>query len=829
MAFESLRLVNLGTSCFINAGIQALLAAPQLPESIQRGASAAERALRNVIALAGSSPTAFVPRALTELYYHNRQEDCSEFVLGLLHACGSCHGIFAGQEQPRLRCRHCGYSRTLPAERFLSLQLPLMTERRIRSVQEALDAYVTAEYIQEGIDDWCCLSDECFDAGVVMDAPIHQTQISNWSEALMLCLKRWDSTHGLLDHEVYCNGTVTAAGQTYRLQALVTHIGDNAMAGHYVSYRACRDGFRKFDDNHITPSTRNDGYFVTLPGEKVYMLVYTKASSDSDDSDSDVIVVRDTDQQAAETSSSQQKRKQPETSGDGDKQRPKRLQNFCNYAAEDRRQIAEVLRKSVTLQDAIDALHQQVPDFTTLDTTSSTYLSRRLLRSWLSNHSALEKALSTACKSDLPAPKKENKKKITRRSGSACANLGQDASSKVNAALEIATSTGHFEDTLTQTLPGFSSTEATAQHYIPRATLHRWFVSTSQISPPDTWADEHGRHFTIACDKPAKRSTVPVSEMDESSVWLLHGSWTFCPHCGRHRPQTRMQGLSVKHSSAVPCFPSCDRDAADLLAPRQSQVTMANKLEGYVVPRADHWRSWSNHIGNGELRLADLLSEAELRDLAVLHINVEFRSRRGGKANITSKQKRTVVRCTWRPTSLLSLRRNNQAARAFTWLMQHNATYASYVHRHEQMMESHREDEAWREVPTAELLLNMPGVEVAARPWLYPLASYAETDLAQRLSALGWIASTQKPSVRAAFLRKLTGRCIDYARDFPLQCLLYDVCMAKTITSVMSVAHQQNVARNESPRTWTCSKATGCNSSRKWKTYAGRSMRDPTA
>ena len=32
-------------------------------------------------------------------------------------------------------------------------------------------------------------------------------------------------------------------------------------------------------------------------------------------------------------------------------------------------------------------------------------------------------------------------------------------------------------------------------------------------------------------------------------------------------------------------------------------------------------------------------------------------------------------------------------------------------------------------IPTAELLLRMRGVEVAARPWLYPRAEFADTDI----------------------------------------------------------------------------------------------------
>ena len=73
-----------------------------------------------------------------------------------------------------------------------------------------------------------------------------------------------------------------------------------------------------------------------------------------------------------------------------------------------------------------------------------------------------------------------------------------------------------------------------------------------------------------------------------------------------------------------------------------------------------------------------------------------------------------------------------------------------------------------RELQTAELLLRSPGVEVAVRPWLYPVASLADTDYHERLMPLGWMTSKNKPSVRTGILRKLESRCVDYSADFSL-------------------------------------------------------------
>eukprot|EP00971_Amphidinium_carterae_P067122 1328638-Amphidinium_carterae.1 len=43
-------------------------------------------------------------------------------------------------------------------------------------------------------------------------------------------------------------------------------------------------------------------------------------------------------------------------------------------------------------------------------------------------------------------------------------------------------------------------------------------------------------------------------------------------------------------------------------------------------------------------------------------------------------------------------------------------------------------------------------------------------------------------------MRKLTSKCLDYGKDYPLNCLLYDMAMASTISAVVSIAAQQKVA-----------------------------------
>ena len=82
----------------------------------------------------------------------------------------------------------------------------------------------------------------------------------------------------------------------------------------------------------------------------------------------------------------------------------------------------------------------------------------------------------------------------------------------------------------------------------------------------------------------------------------------------------------------------------------------------------------------------------------------------------------------------------------------------------------------------------MLGVEVACRPILYTRASFCDTDIKTRLVPLGHISEKNLPSARESFARKLLSRCSSYAEDFALQCLIFDIVMARELTSLVNMA-----------------------------------------
>ena len=820
---------NLGASCFVNAGLQLVFAVPGFVEAVANGHSETEKAVKAAAELLIHHPrSSSVPTSVTDTFYHGVQEDMAEFVVRLLDSCQSTHAMMRGQETAKLRCRHCGFSRSLPPEAFLTLQVPLTTTTS--SVQQALDNYLATECVQANVEEWFCVNDVCLDSGIAEEDPLHVTSINKWPDVLLLCVKRWDALRGLIAQQIHCSKTLSAGGNEYSLQALATHIGATPSSGHYMAYQRRGAGFVQLNDHMVSPlKTQDEDFFVTMPDEKVYMLAYVKTSAGTStapvampkfnfkrkaqtaaidldsspssivqDTDFDVIAVQHvaSNEPGAETSSppvqktrptsinlddsssshdtaTGAKRKLPPGLAENQKPAAKSRRPLANFSEAERLEIAQVIRDSSSVAEAVSTLSKTAPKLTVKDKASPTYLSRHTLRNWWRKHSSLDRAMT----SSSPGKSKQVKMRSSR-AGSVRDSLSLEARVQIASALRTGQSTSELVDNLSRTLPGFSCTDKDAVHYIPRGTLHRWqtekasaaWFANASSTEPTSWNEEHKQTFAIAFVKPGKRSPSIVPEDDANGLWLLNGAWTFCPACGRRRARSSPPTLSAScvYNPAVICYLGCDTDAKDLLAPPQTNVTRV-KLEGYVTPLAQHWQPWVDYIGSGQLPLSTLLSQGELEGLAVLDIKVDFRSRRGGNAEILSKQKRTVVRCRWRPTSLATVERSDQAARAFTWLLTHNVTYASFVERHERLIrDGIHEDHAWREIPTAELLLNSPGIEVAARPWLYPLASFGDGDLKHRLVPLGWLDSKSNPSSRTSFLRKLTSRCIDYSRDFPL-------------------------------------------------------------
>ncbi|CAE7839773.1 pif1 [Symbiodinium sp. CCMP2592] len=801
---------NTGNSCFVNAGLQAILALPGF-DSL-RSTTATEQALLEVRSMVSASLSATVPQPILDLYYRGHQEDAAEFIANLLLDCPTIHSQLQGTEGGCLACTTCEYRRPLPAEPFLTLQIALVhNAERLRSVQSAVDTYLNQQVLQEDILHWECTSSSCTRAGTSRRPPLRLTAVHAWPDNLIIVLKRWDGVHGLLNHEVLADERLRVAENVcYRLKAAVSHIGETAATGHYVAYRPHGDRFQRLDDATISEVATNPGQGTASTGEKVYIVCYTRAEHDGDvgralpvkrpildltssqDSDSDVIVAAE---QPAKSSKNENAPQQPHVkkakctpSFEHEELKRTPLGNFSNYLQKDREIIVHALKNSESFAEALGDIRANVENFT-LTSNSKYRLHRNTLLNWFRRPELAERAQRLV---QTSAPQHSFSRKPSWKS--ALGNLPASPRQQVFQALSSGSGT--------KVLRVLQDGDQALAGAVPAPTLRRWLRSSGPSVQQDelpvlhqTWSEEYQRNFGVLTQVQAMRSSQVGDNISASGLWLMEGSWTFCPSCGRKRARTKTQRWSIsdlRHAQA--CSPCCDPPAVDLLAPAPANI-LPTKLTVYTTPQKSTWHSWSAAIASGDLPLTVVLSETDLNNLAVLTIHVDFRSRRGGKAEVTSKQKRSLTRCRWKGQPLRSVPRSDVAARAFAWLLQSNNTYRQWVDRHEGLFQELGGDVlAKTEIQTAELLLSSPAVEVAARPWLYPLASLADTDYQERLVSLGWTTARNKPSIRTGFLRKLESRCVDYARDFPLQCLLYDICMAKTISSVQAIAEKQKVA-----------------------------------
>ena len=218
-----------------------------------------------------------------------------------------------------------------------------------------------------------------------------------------------------------------------------------------------------------------------------------------------------------------------------------------------------------------------------------------------------------------------------------------------------------------------------------------------------------------------------------------------------------------------------------------------------------------------------MLPASELPSLSLLDLKVDYVNFRGGRAPVTSKKKTSVVKAVWKNFDIEENLPSEACRRAFTFLCEHNHVYTAWLGNHRRLLEEHTNDDNQnlRYMKTAALLLNSPGIEVAARPWLYPSPAFTDTDISDRLKSINRIPENSKPSIKTSWQRKLLSRCADYAKDFPLTALMHDVTLAKQLSSAVSMADKYKISPDEAVVGMHISKAFGNEKHRNWKTCAG--------
>ena len=321
--------------------------------------------------------------------------------------------------------------------------------------------------------------------------------------------------------------------------------------------------------------------------------------------------------------------------------------------------------------------------------------------------------------------------------------------------------------------------------------------------PELDWHEEFGRRFSVmdnvATNRDWSEPKVPGDDVaSRAHDWARTPSWRFCSECGHRELQGHVAWVWRRNPATSVhkrCVHGCDLDPL-LLAEQREEPEHSGRLKAYVTPEEFHWRDWILHIEPSappNARLCDVVSQEDILALALMQFRVDYVTKSGG-ASIRSKQKRSVIRAQWSsqlPSTAIS---SDAGRRAYEWLMQNNTTYAFLAGKHREVLENWDEEHSHLWIATAKLLLQSPGIEVAAFPWLYPVEGYGDTDLSDRLKPLKQIAASSTPSLKTSWLRKVCSRSVDYEANYLLGCFLYDVSLARTLSTVVNLAEQKKVA-----------------------------------
>ena len=217
-------------------------------------------------------------------------------------------------------------------------------------------------------------------------------------------------------------------------------------------------------------------------------------------------------------------------------------------------------------------------------------------------------------------------------------------------------------------------------------------------------------------------------------------SWTYCRKCGLRFADGRLQQRAVCKTQH-----RCDLHP-DVLEGHADPTQRSGDVRYYTTPDPSHWPRYDPEAGKyvmlsesataeeQEFQSMFDLPEAEAETLAPLAINLEVCIKRAGGAVTVNMQKKSVIRAEWKPESVSHTLRTRRARAAYEWLMAHNETYASYIQEHSRVLAAreHSPDMPLY-VGTSKLLLDCPGIEVAARPVLYARSAFGDSDHRARL------------------------------------------------------------------------------------------------
>ena len=299
--------------------------------------------------------------------------------------------------------------------------------------------------------------------------------------------------------------------------------------------------------------------------------------------------------------------------------------------------------------------------------------------------------------------------------------------------------------------------------------------------------------------------------------WITMTSWTYCEQCGRRRPNTALSELSCPAllTPQVACahkrnFFGCCAKPSDahthVSAEDRGRVELEQfkTREAYVCPRRQDWPVHDEADGrfvtsrgpdDPRPSLLDLPADEASR-LQLVDLYCDFRRQRGqrqGRAPVFNYKKLSVIRAEWRRARVDDTMTTDMGRAALRWFKQDHPTYARLYAQHLKVLADHARDASlpWY-IITPRLLLDMDGVEVAARPILYPHFSYGDSDLRSRIVGTH-VGANQTLSIKASVLRKCLSRCAAYQSDVLWIFLMHDIITARNCCSMISMAERRGL------------------------------------
>ena len=270
-----------------------------------------------------------------------------------------------------------------------------------------------------------------------------------------------------------------------------------------------------------------------------------------------------------------------------------------------------------------------------------------------------------------------------------------------------------------------------------------------------------------------------------------------------------MNDVSIRCTSKINDRGRCGRRPPAFNYPRRDQPKPSEPAvpftteESYVSPMLCDWPVYDTATGkfvdaldnDTRVSMVDLTAE-EAASLELITIFCDFKRQFGkrGTAPTFNYKKTSVVRAEWKPYAIKDKFPSARARAAYDWFMETHPVYQHYHALQTWHLQQRAIDPSTpKYIQTARLLLHSDGIEVAARPLLYPRSAYGDSDLRYRLLGMH-LKMSQLPNMKASYLRKCLSRCASYNTDPKLLFLIYDIATCRGSMATITWAEQRGLS-----------------------------------